>query len=207
MHRGYVASAGTRKGYRLGPRISEIYIQDTGHQIIITRSKPRIKALREEMGDETCYLAGYWGDTIVLLIQEISTQWLACGPVSETDDLHATALGKIRLSTMSQHEIEHWIRRHGLPRLTHATITDADRLLDTLNQVRSQGYATHIEERTLGIFSIAVPVFTSKFGLLGIACAVPLIRYTPGDLDKYASRLRSAAEDVSCSLNNPLERR
>ena len=207
LHRGYISRAGVRRGYRLGSKISELFVQNTGHQIIIKIARPRIIALRDEMGDETCYLASYLGDTIVPIIQEISTQWLACGPVGETDELHATALGKIRLGAMSQHEVEQWIKKHGLPKLTHATITDVAKLLDTLNQVRSRGYATHIEERTLGIFSIAVPAFTSKFGLLGIACAIPLIRYNPGDLDKYVSKLRSAAKDISCSLNSSFERR
>lgn len=66
-----------------------------------------------------------------------------------------------------------------LPALTEHTITDREKLIEELRQVREQGFAVDREENTLGLrcFGVAIPYRTPARD--AISCSVPVARLTP----------------------------
>lgn len=72
--------------------------------------------------------------------------------------LHCTAIGKVLLAFMSDEEREEIISAEQLPKYTAHTLTEKNRLLRELEQIRNNGYATEIEELALGRACIAAPV-------------------------------------------------
>lgn len=70
--------------------------------------------------------------------------------------MHATGVGKVLLAHAPEDVREAALTQ--LPRLTPHTITQPARLRDQLDAVRRDGFATTVEEMTLGACSLAVPV-------------------------------------------------
>lgn len=82
--------------------------------------------------------------------------------------LHCLASGKAILAMLPVSRIEEIVDQRGLPPRTSNTITSHDRLLDELEQIRSQGYAFDNEERIEGMRAVAAPVRNeSKDTVLG----------------------------------------
>lgn len=82
--------------------------------------------------------------------------------------LHCLASGKSILSLLPTSRVEEIIDQRGLPPRTSNTITDHDRLIEELEQIRSQGYAFDNEERIKGMRAVAAPVRNeSKDTVLG----------------------------------------
>lgn len=79
-------------------------------------------------------------------------------PVGSEVPFHCTASGKTYLSTLPRAERRRIVHVMSLPRLTPNTITDPDDLLEELNRIGRQGYATDNEEFHEGMVAIAVPV-------------------------------------------------
>lgn len=72
--------------------------------------------------------------------------------------MHATGVGKVLLAHAPQDVQEAVLA--DLPRLTPYTVVQPQRLREQLADVRRHGYATTVEEMTLGACSIAVPIAT-----------------------------------------------
>jgi DNA-binding IclR family transcriptional regulator len=111
--------------------------------------------------------------------------------------LHATAVGKVLLAYEEEWVREGYIRRR-LAAPTRRTKTNPQRLLDELQQIRAQGYATTYEEVRIGSCSIAVPVLprgdtaVAAVGLVMLSTqAQQMTRYLP-QLTGTAARVADA---------------
>ncbi|MFJ3670243.1 IclR family transcriptional regulator C-terminal domain-containing protein [Streptomyces sp. NPDC090106] len=69
---------------------------------------------------------------------------------------HATAHGKVLLSSLSRVERRRYFAGHGMARLTERTITDEERFEAELASVRRQGPAVSVGEADLGCTCLAV---------------------------------------------------
>jgi len=115
--------------------------------------------------------------------------------LGSTMPLHATGVGKVLLAHAPA-----GIRRDvlaSLPRLTPYTITHPGRLNEQLTQIRRTGYATTLEEMTLGACSVAVPVHRQEQVVAAIGVVVPSLRRDRGRL---TAALQVAARGISRQL-------
>lgn len=81
--------------------------------------------------------------------------------------LHTSAVGKSILSKMDDEQFEQVIDRHGLPVETPNTVTNEEKLLEELGEIRERGVAFDSEERVEGIRCVAAPIVDSEGNLLG----------------------------------------
>lgn len=72
--------------------------------------------------------------------------------------LHATASGKVFLSAHSDEQVIAMLKARGMDAFTSATITDTDKLLAEVSEVRRLGYAVVIGEMETGINAVAAPI-------------------------------------------------
>jgi DNA-binding IclR family transcriptional regulator len=77
------------------------------------------------------------------------------------------------------------------------TITDKDRLLECLHEVRKNGFALANQEYDEGIASIGVPVVGSAGNVVGGLCiAAPSYRTSVSELTKWLVPLKRAAREI-----------
>ena len=72
---------------------------------------------------------------------------------------HTTSLGKVLLANLDPDQLQTFLSRGELPRLTENTITNPEDLRKELEAVRRNGYAVDREETETGICCVAAPVF------------------------------------------------
>jgi len=90
-----------------------------------------------------------------------------------------------------------------MPPRTPKTVTDPDKLLKLLANVRRLGYATEDEESELGMRAIAAPVYDAQSEVVGsIAIAGPVQRLSLKNLSGLVEPLLTAARTISVRLGH-----
>lgn len=141
-------------------------------------------AVRE--GSEVLYLDRLAGNRSVPAISRIGARL----------PLHCTGVGKVLLA----HAPEETQRRvlGSLTRFTAYTLTQPALLLAQLEQVRREGYATTVEEMTLGACSVAVPVAVGGRVVAALGLVVPSLRR---DKARHVAALQVAAHGVARTMS------
>lgn len=89
-------------------------------------------------------------------------------PIGKALPLHCSAAGKVLMAYLPRTEIDVIIKRHGLPRFTPNTMTDKEKFMIELENVRRSGYAESREEYGKDAAALAFPIFTGRGD--GVAC-------------------------------------
>lgn len=197
VNKRYAEHISRGRGYQIGPKIYEMYMQTLGRDKIAAVVKPVLEYLKDELGNETCHLCYFENYFSIPIAQVISTQSLACVAIDVQNELHALSLGKIFLSNLLDSEVIKWANEYGLQKFTPNTITSVERLLAELHKAREEGYAVNKEENILGIISFAVPVHCEKNSPLGLACSLPIVRYKESEKTRYTTLLKKYAKKLS----------
>lgn len=116
--------------------------------------------------------------------------------------MHATGVGKVLLAHAPPEVRERVLAR--LPRLTPYTVTQPARLVEQLQKVRRDGYATTVEEMTLGACSIAVPVRRPSPAGMQAAPVVAAIGIVVPDLRRHRTRLLTALQVAAQGVGRSL---
>ncbi|GAA1897724.1 IclR family transcriptional regulator [Williamsia serinedens] len=143
-------------------------------------------AVRE--GHETLYLERLAGRRSVPVVSKVGSRL----------PLHCTGVGKVLLA-WAPDEVHHHVLRH-LTRQTPHTITAPAMLTTQLARVRREGYATTVEEMSLGACSLAVPVHGPDGDVVAaLGVVVP-------SLDRERTRLSAAATVAAQGIGRELAR-
>lgn len=110
--------------------------------------------------------------------------------------LHATGVGKVLLAH-APGDVQNAVLA-SLARITAYTIVQPGRMRRQLAAVRDHGYATTIEEMTLGACSVAVPIRGGAEVVAALGVVVPTLQ--PRERDRLVSALRVAGHGVGRSL-------
>ncbi|NNG38325.1 IclR family transcriptional regulator [Flexivirga sp. ID2601S] len=114
--------------------------------------------------------------------------------------LHATGVGKVLLAHAPE-EVRARAMRN-LRRVTPYTITQPARLFEQLEAVRRDGFATTIEEMSLGGCSVAVPIMRERFDaapevVAAVGVVVPNLRR---DRARLVTALQVAARGIGRTM-------
>lgn len=186
------------RSYQPGPKLRRMtrgvlrfWHQNLTERAILTR-------LNERLG-ETCNLAIPDGDAM-LYIDRVETRWPLRVQlhVGSRVPLHATASGKLSLSSMTAPQLARYLKTARLESYTPHTITDPERLRDELQQVASQGYATDSQEFVSGMIAVAVPVRDPSSHLLAtVSFHAPEQRMSLDSGLRHLPDLFAAAEEMA----------
>jgi DNA-binding IclR family transcriptional regulator len=113
--------------------------------------------------------------------------------------LSTSGVGKVLLAHAPS-AVQEEVLAGGLPRLTPYSITQPGILADQLAAVRNNGYATTVEEMTLGACSIAVPVRSGG----GDGAVVAAIGVVVPDLRRDRPRLLTALQVAARGIGRSL---
>ena len=156
--RGYVEHDEQAGVYRLGPSVVGLAAGRT-ESAIVRHAALALSQLRAKTG-ETINLATVSGSRIVYAATVIGLhQPRMSATVGQEVEPHATALGKAILAGLPPDARSATAATRAVSAYTPATITDPSVLAIELGETAKRGYATEIEESTLGAACIATAIF------------------------------------------------
>ncbi|MCM0018695.1 MAG: IclR family transcriptional regulator [Tagaea sp.] len=120
---------------------------------------PLIRRIASETG-ETAYASGWFDEEIVMMSaarggNAVQAQEVLHGTYG---DAHARASGKVLLAFADEPRRSEYLSAHPLSARTLHTIVQLPKLYAELELVRAQGYARDLEEFSLGLSCVAVPI-------------------------------------------------
>jgi DNA-binding IclR family transcriptional regulator len=177
---GYVVMHPENSRYILGGKIARLGQQLSDQYQLVTFGMPVIRRLAREH-NETVNLVILEGTEIVYIAGEESRETLRNHVLlGVRAPAHATAVGKVCLSSLTVEEIRQRYKGAKLTQIGPKTIKTLSALLEELSAVREAGFAYDDEESGSGIYCIAVPVRSFPGGLpAGLSFAMPKPRMTP----------------------------
>jgi len=116
--------------------------------------------------------------------------------------VHCTSLGKVLIANLPKEQLAGIVADHGLPKRTPKTIVSRTRLLQELETVRRQGYATSEEEHFLGVRAVAAPIVDSTGAVLAAVSATGLVSQPIWSRPRGVIELvKTTARDISRRIN------
>lgn len=162
-------------GVRLGASL--LRLAASVHRDILSIARPHIETLGEAL-NESVQLAVECGDGNTCVIeQHVPNQILrVVMPTGHTLPFHSTAHGKAMLATLEDDEVRQRLAGRLTPQ-TPRTVTDLERLLEQVREVRRTGFALDYDEQIEGICAIGVAIRTGWGQIYGLALPVPAARF------------------------------
>jgi DNA-binding IclR family transcriptional regulator len=187
--------------YRLGwriPLLNRVLMKSVPLRL---EARPRMARLAELYG-ETVHLAVLERGRVLYLEKQQGNRAIQVNITGVGAYLyaHASALGKVLLSGLSEKEVIAVVRTHGLPALTPNTITTLEELLSELRGVRERGYAYDLEEYLPDLCCVAAPIRDHTGEVIAaLSFSVPKYRFLEMK-QAYRNVIVEAAKEISEAL-------
>ena len=144
--------------YRLALTMFELGQVVQSHMHLHGVVGPVLAALREET-HEGCQVGVLDGHEVVYIDRLESSQTLRLfNETGRRVPVHTTSSGKVLLAHLSDEELDRVLDVAPLNQMTPKSITDAVTLRAELAKVRARGWSEAVEEREIGVASIAAPI-------------------------------------------------
>src|SRR6201994_54973 len=185
-------------GYRLGFVIFELGEAVRVHLDLHAAVGQVLSELREQTG-ESSQVGVLDGHEVVYVDRLESAHSLRL--FTETGrrvPVHCTSSGKVLMAYLPEARRQVVLRAAPFTALTPHTITDRSQLAAELDRIRRRGWAEAVNEREIGVASIAAPVRdVSGEVIAAISIGVPLARCSVMALRRLAPVIMEAAEVAS----------
>lgn len=132
-------------------------------------AEPILTKLAEETGGGVAVIVEEHGKGVVIQTArgEHAVESCSNNRLGHCEHLHCQASGKVMLAQMSEERVHEIIDLYGLPKKTSNTITDRNKLLDELAEIRKKGYAVNDEEVERKVKAIAIPILLLDDEIVG----------------------------------------
>lgn len=197
---GYVVQ-NTLSHYRLSFRIFELGNKVANRLQVRRTAYPYLQEL-SNLFNETINL-GYWDNNEIIHLDKInSSEILRMDPgIGSRVPAHCTALGKAILAYLPDEDLTNFLKSVPLRDVTPNTITKKDKLVQELERIRKQGFATDSEELCIGLRCVASPVFNYKnYPSYSVSVAGPSSRMTKEKLTVMKQEVKRVCRELSESL-------
>jgi len=188
-------------GYRLGLVVFELGEAVRVHLDLHAAAGPVLAAVREQTG-ESSQVGVLDGVDVVYVDRLESSQTLRL--FTETGrrvPVHCTSSGKVLLAHLPPERCAQVLAEAPLTQLTSRTITDPVALQAELARVRLRGWAEAVDEREIGVASVAAPVRDRSGRVIAaISIGAPAIRLGAARRRELASVVQEAGEAASRRL-------
>ncbi len=198
----FVIQDTSSKKYHLGPimlRLGNVYSRFKGIEQI---AKPILSHITEKF-QETTYITIWEGDRAFPAYKKSLK-----GGIYEYNDfigmslsLNAGASAMVLCAFQDPDHIREILGSLKLEKRTPFTVTDVDLLMEEFSRIRERRYALEDEIFSLGVLSLAVPVFDRDNSVWScLALAAPKAHATEQNITKWIQALRDGAEELSYNL-------
>jgi IclR family acetate operon transcriptional repressor len=200
---GYAAKIPGKKLYALGTRLVQIG-HTSLHADLPRRADPFLDTISRATG-ETVHLAAVQGHAIVTLAVKEARHAVRVGAadIGKLEAPHATSIGKAILAWLPVHEIER-VCAGRMQRFTEHTMTNMPQLLESLREVRREGFAMDLEEYQPGVICIGAPIRERAGAVIGaISVSMPKMRASEEHTAVARQEIVSAARALSEEYGAP----
>jgi DNA-binding IclR family transcriptional regulator len=199
-HRGLVSQDERTKMYRIGYHLVAMVGTFVANTDLYPAGIAPVEELRDLTG-ETSYLSAFDGHDTASIISLAGMNPVQARRVHRPGKtkLHSTATGKLRLAYLPPDEASALISASELTPFTPNTITDPQRLLTELEEIRRCGYALDKEEDYVGLECIAFPVFSAA-GECVASVSISFPAAAPERRNELIPLVSQAAAKISANL-------
>jgi IclR family transcriptional regulator, acetate operon repressor len=203
IQRGFATKVTGRRLYALGARI--MYLSHACLQVDLPRrAQPYLEAVNRATG-ETVHLAALQGDSMMTLAVREARHAVRVetGKVGRLEAPHATSVGKAILAWLPEDEMQR-ILAVGMKRYTDKTITEFPALVESLRQVRRNGYALDHEEYLPGVICIGAAIRDQAGTVIGgLSASTPTMRATDEHIALIRDEIVAATRALSTEFGAP----
>ncbi|MGY5126628.1 IclR family transcriptional regulator domain-containing protein [Streptomyces nigrescens] len=200
-HLGYIAADG--KFFRLTPKVLELGFAHLSGLTLPDIAQPHLASLVERVHDSAS-MAVLSDDDIQYVARVPTVRIMSVNITLGTRfPAYATSMGRVLLAGLPPAERSARLARTRPEPLTRHTVTDPERLLALLEEVRAAGYALVDEELEEGLRSLAVPVHDRTGRVVAaVNVSTHAARCTPGEArEALLPALRTAAAGIEADLS------
>jgi IclR family pca regulon transcriptional regulator len=194
---GYVHQSG--RSFSLTPKMLDLGYSYLSSLEVVEVAQQPMERLVEEVR-ESSSMSVLDGSDIVYVARvptkRIMTIALALGSRLPA---YPTSMGRVLLSGLSDPQIDDYIERTKLERMTPNTVTDPNELRAAIDEVRAKGFALVDQELEEGVRSIAAPIVNGRreiIAAMNISCHAS--RVTLGQMrGEFRPKLTATANEIS----------
>lgn len=196
--RGYVDMDASGQGYTLGLKFLEIGTKIREQIDLRLLARPILLQLAQTTGDVAHLLVRYRQEAICIDFFQGENRLQVSGILGHTFPLHIGASPKILLAYLPREKQLTILDNTQLVQFTPNTITDRDRLLVRLDQIRTQGYEVDEEDYEIGTVGVGAPIFDHSGEIVaGVTVTIPSIRYSNERRQGLVELVCEAAAQIS----------
>jgi len=201
---GYLRKHSRTRHYQLTPRVLELGFSYLDAHSLIEVANPFLSELTRLTGETSCLTepAGY---DMTYIARFVSAGFVPVHmPIGSRVPMYCTASGRAYLSALPQEEALALIEHSQRVAHTSQTLTDVAGILESLQQVREQGYAVNAQELFLGDMTIGAPVLGANGRpVAAVHVVAPTSRWSRADAEKQlAPALLQCSRALSNSARN-----
>jgi DNA-binding IclR family transcriptional regulator len=200
VREGFLERAGD--GYYPGRRLLR-WRTEGGQQVLTQLAQPILDRLRDETGETALlFIRDGLARAIVAMAPTRHAVVYVVSP-GQLLPLHAGSSGRVLLAFDPDAAEEQLCT--DLPGFTPATITEPERLVADLAEIRREGYAASSEERAIGAAGASAPIFGPGGQLIAaLGIAGPIQRLDAASLKRWRPAVLRAARELSRALGRTL---
>lgn len=188
-------------GYRLGIVMFELGEAVRVHLDLHAAAGPVLAKLLEQTQESTQVGVLDGVDVVYIDRLESSHSLRLFTETGRRVPVHCTSSGKVLLANADETTRERVLAQAPLTALTPYTISDLPALRDELTRVRRRGWAEAVNEREVGIASVAAPIRDVHGDVVAaISIGGPVIRFSAAARRRFTPWVVEAAEAVSRRL-------
>ena len=197
---GLVRSVPKQSMWQLGPKVIALAAQAGSWAMMRRRAKIAMEEF-VQAGGPTVHLGIRDGNEVVYIDKAESPKFATiASAVGQRRPLNVTALGKCLVAFDPNPEAAENLADAGLVGRTQNSITDRQRWLAEIDQVRKTGIAHDVEECDVGAYCVAAPICDSQgYAVAAISISALSIDPGKGDFDRLERKIRQVAANISAT--------
>lgn len=187
--------------YSLGTGFLEISLNYLESMDLRKIALPYMRVLQEKTG-ETVNLAILDNFEVIYIERIDSKQDLRHSiSVGKRAPAYCTSLGKSILAFSDPKFVHQKLHQTHLEKLTDSTVVDPEKIIETLNEVRKNGFAFDDKEHQKHIRCTGSPIFKSDGKVIGaISISGPEMRMDLETIERFSEYVKSTASLISAEL-------
>ncbi|MDF2714148.1 MAG: IclR family transcriptional regulator [Paenibacillus sp.] len=201
LARGYLESDKQGKTFRLGYKLFEIGSKYAQRTDLAGEFQFAAQKMIDDI-NESVFLTIRNGEMALYIAEKQSTHPVRfVSHLGMQLPLHATAMGKVLLSGMTEEEIAKLYPDKQLGKLTDTTITDFGELMKQIDRIRVEGLGYSMGESVHGIRCVAAPIVGASGQVVSaLGVSMPESRWEPGMWERIGRSIVQGAKEISTRL-------
>ncbi len=197
---GLVRAVPKQPMWQLGPKVIALAAQAGSWAIMRRRAKVAMEEFVQS-GGPTVHLGIRDGSEVVYIDKAESLKFATiASAVGQRRPLNVTALGKCLVAFDANADLAENLADAGLVGRTQNSITDRQRWVAEIAQVRKNGVAHDVEECDVGASCVAAPICDSQgYAVAAISISALSIDRAKNDFDRLERKIRQLAAVISAT--------